>query len=179
MSQEVVTYRVCDLCPTDMEAVVTDRVTLNGYGYEVDLCREHSAELYAAVMRFADCGVLVREPSVLDKPKVYASAPVQPRPAVEKPAVPEASELLPLSALDWTLSAHAEERMEERGFTKAEVLLACAEPEVVLPPARPEVSPCEQRKRGRCLVVVDPGVRRVVTVKVAGETRHTWKKESA
>lgn len=178
MAQETRTYRVCDVCPVDVDATTTDKFTLNGYGYEIDLCAEHSAELYGAVMRFADRGTQVREPSVLDKPKVYAPRDEVPRKSVPTQVQPQ-ERVLPLSTMEWTLSAHAEERMVERGFTRTDVLLACVEPEVVLPPLHPETNPCEQRKRGRCLLVVDPGSHRVVTVKVAGETRHTWKKESA
>lgn len=177
--RQTILYRVCDTPhETERLATQTEKFSLNGYRYEVDTCEECSAQLYGTLMAWADRGTCVGEPTVFDRPTLARertivmseTAPaVAEQPAVERRHQPRAA--LPRTAERWRLTQHALERIEERGFTKEQVLWACERPEVVEPEMDHGV---EQRRRGRCLAVVDPVSFDVVTVKVAGETRHTW-----
>lgn len=169
MTQELVTYRVCDRCPGDTDAVTTDKFALNGYRYEIDLCREHSAQLYAQIMAWADRGTLVGEPTVFDKPKVYAPRPVEaPKPRVEQP-VEVRREEMPATAERWRLTEHCLVRMRERGFDLYQVLMTCERPETVAP--SPKDNSLEERVRGGVLVVVNPRTLHVVTVVSVAEQK--------
>lgn len=172
MSQQLVQYRVCDQCPSETEAVQTDRLSLNGFVYEIDLCATHSGMLYGQVMQWADQGTKITEPKMLDKPKVYASTPAEPRALTVVPEAPTAPEV-PHTAFRWALTDHARERMVERGFTMQEVLFACESPEVVTQGSGDRAN-LSQHLHGRCLVIVDPVTCSVITVKVNGETKQSW-----
>jgi hypothetical protein len=174
MSGQVVIYRVCDKCSGEVAATVTDKLSLNGHRYEVDLCDEHSTALHAAVLAWAELGKKTGSPSRWDVARTHTGeirggatpAPTRTRTPepVEQPA--RLVEELPASAARWRLSEHAEQRMTERGFTRREVLMAAERPEVVMPP---DDRGGREQKWGRCLVVVSVDAPVILTVKVAGQ----------
>ena len=151
----------------DVDATKTQVLSLNGYVYEVDTCESCDAEVHGAFMAIADWGRLKREPRVLDKiapPRTTVTPQAMPKPPAPKE---EPRELMPQVAERWRPSEHARQRMAERGFNLYDVLMTCERPEYTRPhlddPDR------ELRKRGRCVVVVEPEFFRVVTVLTADE----------
>lgn len=191
MAIEIQHIRICDRCwegGVETEAEVVDKYTLNGFKFEQDLCRDHSAELYNLIMHtWGDSATQTGEPTVFDKPIRLSTAPT-PQPAelaaVEAKAETPALTLvgrpeLPHTAQRWTLSTHAEEQMRERGFELYDVLMACERSQTVSPNQEHRDPGTQLRRYGRCLVSVDPTTFRVVTVMVAGETKHSWNRKQA
>jgi hypothetical protein len=76
------------------------------------------------------------------------------------PEVPE--DLDAIEAAKWKLSPHLLDRVQERRFHINEVMAAILHPEVVTP-SRNEPDR-QRRRRGDCIVVVDPALRVAVTV---------------
>lgn len=185
MTKQVVRYSVCDKCPTETEATVTDRFSLNGFKFEIDNCDEHSAELYGLIMAWGDLGRMTGEPSVLEQRRPVAQAidvtpratrvadapepektwsvPAKPKRTEDRPLTVVPSEPgLPMTAQHWRLDPHAEEQMERRGFDLPRVLMAADKPGWMVRSTRdPRL---EERKRGNLTVIVDPAERRVITV---------------
>jgi hypothetical protein len=170
MGREVITYRVCDRCTRETVATSTDKFSLNGYRYEVDLCEEHSAMLYSQLMKWADIGKCVGEPTYIDtvSAKARSAQPVVVAPRAAKPTENEKAvaaalkrDPLPASAERWTLTEHACQRRDERGLDMYEVLMACERPHSVTPSKKDPGM--EERFRDDILVVVDPSTQRVLT----------------
>ena len=67
----------------------------------------------------------------------------------------------PAASVGWRLTRHAEEAAAARGFTLAEVLLACEAPQVAYPGYLPGRM---VHQRDRVAVVVCPDSRTVITV---------------
>lgn len=185
MTRETVLYHVCDSphpeSSGDVLATHVDKFSLNGYRYEIDTCDACSAALYGQLMAWADLGTCVGEPTVFDRTAAPVNQTVIVAPPVQvaeaEPAIPERRtgprKVLPRTAERWTFSQHALDQMVERQFTREEVLWACERPEIVTPEFDERGG--ETRKRGRCLAVVDPYTATVITVKISGETKESWR----
>lgn len=168
MTNQVVTYNVCDRCPTETVAVETHKFSLNGHRYEVDVCEECAAALHSDVMRWADLGKQVGEPTLFDRPrKLTATTAVTELPPIV--TLPEPLELqrqeVKVDDLfsQWRLTEHAKLRKLERRFTDDEVALAIVAPdEVTLCPV--EGAGKRYHRRGRVTAVTNPTSKTVITL---------------
>lgn len=187
MTQRTTTkITTCDRCAFGGEQPATTerKFTLDGDPYRLDLCEKH------ATMFDRDIGpwvLLAREDEYPTRVRVPAarnffSTEVKERDARaaelrerELPALqPQPQTLLlqrrdtdPIRRLlptqDWTLSAHAIERGEQRGFTKEDMLHAAVDPQVTTTSSERHGGGWLYR-RGECSVIVDPDAKTVLTV---------------
>ncbi len=192
MGAKQIVFRVCDIHDDNKtHATETVKLSHNGHRYELDVCDEHSAELYGAFHSWADFGRKTGEPTVFDKPMRVAGPIVRsPEPETTTPVEAAATKIievpqcvqLPLGTDRWIITTHAWERMELRKFSREDVLLAAERPEMVQP-ADPRSQYAKDKphirehKRGRCLAVVDPDDCVILTVKIAAQG--TYDKEPA
>lgn len=201
MGKQVVRYRTCDKCPAEVNAAVTDKLMFNGVRYDIDLCETHSMELFSTMMAWCDLGTKVGETTRFDqqqiarevtvdlepKKSLFITTVVEEEPEAE-PAPPAPTPIrkvladdpeLPLTASRWTLTPHAKEKMQSRGFTLAEVLWAAERPEVSSTDkdaAGHDRRDRQLRTRGRCTAVVDPFTDEVITVLYAAGVEQTDRK---
>lgn len=165
-------YRVCDECDSE-DGVRTNKININGHKYEIDTCRKCADELEDDMRRWTDIGTKTGEPSIFDTPRESVRLVLDAGPSFHTPAVESAIsreqrvEELPATAQRWTLTDHAKERMEERGFNLRDILWAAERPETVLPNKnRPGTF---SHARGGCVVIVSPDTLSVLTVKYSDQ----------
>ncbi len=181
MTKQVQQYRICDRPhPRDVDAVVTERLMLNGVRWELDLCQACSDQLHALIHDWGDCGTQANaKTSVFDQQR-RITGPVtinldagKPRPekvvlseedlAPEAaPVVPKERPTIPHTASRWVFSDHAIDRLREREITSDEALHAAERPEKVLPDKQQRGA--EIRSRGDVVAVVDPFEDEILTV---------------
>lgn len=169
-------YAVCDRCLGEKRAENHERFTFMGTDYELDLCDKH------ADMLQRDMGAWTRVAREVERPTYFPAVVELPRPErvipLPEPATGDSSpkpppaetaepavEPIPVSAMQWRWSEHAEKRLAERGpqygFDRRDVLLAIAKG-VTYPVAD---EPKKKRKvLGPVSVVVEPRKKTIVTV---------------
>lgn len=185
MTKQLIQFRVCDKCPGEVEAAVTDKIMFNGSKYDLDLCERHSLELFSDMMAWADLGTKTGESSVFDRQRearavtVKVDAPKRPVAEPEPTDVEPASAVtpirsviandpdLPLTAARWNISNHANQRIELRELTLAEVLWAAERPEFS---ATDKTDPTlQERRRNNVAVIVNPLENLIVTAYLVDE----------
>lgn len=175
MARETVVYKVCDYPhKRDVVATHTDRVVLNGFKYDIDLCQKHHDELEATVGRWTELGTLKGQPTVFDTAPAPRSItlPQAPRKQVDpvaeelRRAAAMGREPLPPTAERWLVNDHAAQRMRERGVDLYEVLMAAERPEqdIPAPPRGPDRPHVRERLRGDVKLFVDVDRAEVLTV---------------
>ena len=135
----------------------------HGRHYAADRRRETERTRAALAQLAADQRAAERAAARLAEIDGATTPPGQP------PSTPAPPDLDDPRGFGWTLSAHALHRAAERGFSRAEVLRAAADPE------RTHRLPGEddskwEHVRGTCRAVVNPATQTVVTVTRASET---------
>lgn len=178
MTKRLMQFRICDKCPSETDAVVTERIGHNGETFSLDLCQKHSDALALAIAKWTDAGTRigtasrfdarrsVARPTVVDLEPLKAAAPVIDLDATPEPEAPPVARrtlpAYPMVADRWELTSHARDRMASRRITEPQVRHAAERPEQSLPSKRNPS--CELRTREGVTVVVNPFTEEVLTV---------------
>lgn len=177
MTKQVMQYRVCDCCPTEPPAVVTEKLQLNGARVELDLCQKCSDRLYSDFLGWADKGTPIGNGTVFDQQRqitgpvlVNLDVPkkVSDRPTViseemtEEPTpIARNQPASPPTAHRWIFTDHALERVQERNLNVDEVLFAAERPAFVYPS---KTDPgLEVRTLNNVTAIVDPILFEIIT----------------
>lgn len=132
-TRQVLKYRVCDRCKSEREAETTHKFGLDGYVFEIDLCSDHSAELYGQLMGWGDHGTLKSEPTIFDRARPVKAVVINREPA---PVVALPRTDVDDYATEWHVTKHAEERAHERNVHVDAMLRAAQRPQSVTPSSR-------------------------------------------
>lgn len=164
----------CDRHTTDEPSTTTMKFSLNGVDWEIDLCEQHADMLQRDIMGWARLAREKERPSMFrssEEVRAYTHSNygsgqhngLDKKPVTREPAA-SALPALPAVADNWTLTPHAEEQLEERGpvfgFTRADVFLACVEPEHTMDAKGGR----KHHYRGNVQLIVSPIDKKVVTV---------------
>lgn len=191
MAQVRTIVKVCDRCPFGKEKPATTRrqFAIEDRYYELDLCEPHGEAhdrdlgVWTRLAREIDSPysnslkplsmTFTKEHAEKTHSVITQSSELQQQAEqslfAKKQAERIAAEIeehayktIP-GARKWTLTRHARERMMERNFTPAEVLMAVTIPGTTLPDPerRPDVVIC---KRGDCKVAVNARTHVILTV---------------
>lgn len=178
MTKKLVQTRICDKCVAPTDAAVTERLSHNGEAFSLDLCQRHSDQLADLVHSWTKGLTPVGRATVFEARRVLTGPTVvdlepltiQPTPAEEPEPYPAPTPLVsrrpapeyPPTADRWEITSHCKERMDERGFSLAEVLTAAERPHHTVP-SKTHPS-CMVHVLKNCTVVVNPFTEEIVTV---------------
>lgn len=144
MARREVKAKFCDSCIKDTPATTTQKFSLNGVDYEIDLCEKHADALTRDFLGWARLARERERPTMFrssESVRAYTTgtSPASPPPAAKRTPTPPVDDkptptlvAIPETAKNWTLSVHAEQQLEDRGpehgFDRRDVYLACVQP---------------------------------------------------